>query len=56
MAERALASSDSRTQVGTGLPAIVAVPSVIASCKMIYGEKKKATQQTSHAIFSRKVN
>jgi hypothetical protein len=35
---------------------MVVVANVIASCKMIYGEKKKATQQTLHAIFSRKVN
>jgi len=54
MAERALASFDSRTQVGTGLPALAAVPNVIASCKMIYGEKKTTAQQTSLAIFSRK--
>jgi polyribonucleotide nucleotidyltransferase len=44
MAERALASFDSRIQVGAGLPALAAVPNVIASCKMIYGEKKTATQ------------
>jgi len=56
MAERALASFDSRTQVGIGLPALAAVPNVIASCKMIYGEKKTATQQTSHAVFPRTVN
>jgi hypothetical protein len=43
MAERAQACFDSRTQVGTGLPALAAVPNVIARCKMIYGEKKKAT-------------
>jgi len=56
MVERAVASFYSRTQVGTGLPAMPAVPNVIASCKMIYGEKKTATQQTSLAIFSRKAN
>lgn len=55
MAERALASFDSRTQVATGLPALAAVPNVIAGCKIIYGEKKTATQQTL-TIFSRKVN
>ena len=42
MAERAQASFDSRTQVGTGLPALAAVPNVIASHN--YGEKKTATQ------------
>lgn len=56
MAERALASFHSRTQVGTGLPALAAVPNVTASCKMTYGEKKTANQQTWHVIFARKVN
>lgn len=35
---------------------MAAVPNAIASCKMIYGEKKTATHKTSHAIFIRKVN
>jgi polyribonucleotide nucleotidyltransferase len=45
MAERALASFDSRTQVGTGLPALAAVPNVTASCKMIYGHHLQFLQE-----------
>jgi hypothetical protein len=56
MVERALASFDSWILVGTGLPALAAVPNIIASCKMTYGENKRATQQTSLAIFFKKIN
>jgi hypothetical protein len=56
MAEKTLASFDSRTQVGTGLSALAAVHNVIACYKMIYEEKKRATEQLLLANFSRKVN
>ena len=50
MAEKALASFDSRTQAVTGCPVLAAVH-VIACCKMIYGEKKTPTLQTAVANF-----